>query len=349
MSHGPGQIERRIIDLFAATRDHALSITDITDHAFVLEGKPATRAQRLSATRAAHRLLRRVRDAVTKSDKLVRQAHENTKAALGREQDHCDGIDREYETRLKADPAWRAREKLWAFADHIGVWSRVVRAEQRGYFRIEHDHWCTTETKNGRLYFHPPDLPVRVWAISLERAGVIWADAEVVKVTERNVMTRYAGELARLDRGKLSRWWACWRDVIFVSSRTGRIALALDELWQERYGHATGGLPPLMQMPFAEAIALLGMAPDYTREDVIVAFRRGMMKAHPDKGGTAEQFCRLVEARDRLLAALGTSAPAPRMLTYYPSGMKIVYRSWRGSKQRLAHTRRLGHPRRLTG
>src|SRR5258705_11360955 len=57
MSRGPGAVERRIADLFAATRDRALSIDVITRHAF--ETSRPTRAQRLSATRAAHRLLRR--------------------------------------------------------------------------------------------------------------------------------------------------------------------------------------------------------------------------------------------------------------------------------------------------
>jgi hypothetical protein len=56
-------------------------------------------------------------------------------------------------------------------------------------------------------------------------------------------------------------------------------------------------------------------------------------KAHPDRGGTAEDFRRLVEARDRLLAALGTSAPAPKMPTYYASGTRVVYRSGRRSQR----------------
>jgi hypothetical protein len=102
-------------------------------------------------------------------------------------------------------------------------------------------------------------VPVRVWAVSVQPAGVIRADAEVTKVTERNVMARYAGEFARLDRRHLWRYWAFWRGVMFVSSRTGRIAAELDQLWQERYGHASGGVPPVMQMPLADAIALLGV------------------------------------------------------------------------------------------
>jgi hypothetical protein len=66
-----------------------------------------------------------------------------------------------------------------------------------------------------------------------------------------------------------------------------------------------------MQIPLAEAMALLGVPADYTRDDVIAAFRREAKNAHPDVGGTAEMFRKLVEARDRLLAALGTKAPAP--------------------------------------
>ena len=106
MSRGPGQIERRIAGLFAASLvdddalddesmlrallegpkgTRAFSVADICDHAFALGGAPTSRAQRLSATRAAHRLLRRVRDADAKSRDLVRQAHQNTEAALGRE------------------------------------------------------------------------------------------------------------------------------------------------------------------------------------------------------------------------------------------------------------------------
>jgi hypothetical protein len=63
MSRGPGAIEQRIADLFAETRDSALSVEDIGYHAFGLKGRTASRAQRMSATRAAHRLLRRVRAA----------------------------------------------------------------------------------------------------------------------------------------------------------------------------------------------------------------------------------------------------------------------------------------------
>jgi hypothetical protein len=205
---------------------------------------------------------------------------------------------------------------------------------RRGIFQ----YWQATATREKRLFFHPPDVPVRVWAVSIQPAGVIWAEAEVLRITERNVMVRYAGELARLDRDRLWHWWAFWRGVRFVSSRTGRIAAELDGIWQERYGYtAGGGAAPFMQMPLADAIALLGVPINYTHDDVIATFRREAKKAHPDLGGTAEQFRALVEARDRLLAALGTSEPAPKMPTYAPKGIQVVYRvaSRRSSSQRL--------------
>jgi predicted DNA-binding transcriptional regulator AlpA/rRNA maturation protein Nop10 len=226
-------------------------------------------------------------------------------------------------------------------ADRVGRFPRSIRDEP-GWIRFEIDFWIA-ETVNRRLYFHPPDVPVRVWAVSISEGGITWAEAEVRKVTERNVMVRYAGELARLDRRALWRWWAFWRAVRFVSSRTGRIASELDKLWQERYG-ATGGAPPSMQMPLAQAMAMLGVPADYSREDVMSGYRRAAKKAHPDLGGTAEMFWKLTEARDRLLAALGTSAPPPKPPRYAPKGEKVFYRlSSSSSRARLgtASLRRL--------
>lgn len=310
MSRGPGQIEQRIGDLFAANRNRALSVDEIADHAFALDGKAATRAQRLSAIRAAHRVISRV---------------------------------------LEMDDAWhkaergsQKAERLWEAMWRIGLWTRY-RSEGNRYFRLSRESWTTMTIGKGRgakLWFHPPDAPVQIWVVQIDPHGVHWFDAEVVRVTERNVMARYAGESVRLDREALWRWWAWWRGVMFVSSRTGHIAGKLDEIWWERYG-AAGGAPPSMQMPLAEAIALLGVSINYTKEDVIAAFRREVKKAHPDLGGTAEMFRKLVEARDRLLAAIGTSEPAPKTPAYYPSGSTIRYRSGPSTRRRVGQTRRL--------
>jgi hypothetical protein len=333
MSKGAGIIERRIADLLAATRDRALSIDDITDHAFELAGVAATRAQRLSATRAAHRVLKRTRDLDDRGRRLIKQAHERTEAACG-PNSNSDA----YQAHLKADCDFVEGRKLIDQADRVGRFSRIVRGDKPGWLKFEDDFWCAEIIKR-RLYFHPPDVPIRVWAVSISARGITWAEAEVTKVTERNVMVRYAGEVARLDRESLWCWWAFWRGVRFVSSRTGRIASKLDQLWRDRY--AAGGVPPSMQIPLAEAMALLGVPTNYTREDVISRFRQAAKKAHPDLGGTGEMFRKLVEARDRLLAALGTSAPPPKPPSYAPRGVHVVYRKSSGLRLGSGSLRRL--------
>jgi hypothetical protein len=88
-----------------------------------------------------------------------------------------------------------------------------------------------------------------------------------------------------------------------------------------------------MQMPLDEAMALLGVPANYTREDVISGFRRAAKQAHPDLGGTAEMFRKLVEARDRLLAAMGSSAPPPEPPSYAPKGAHVIYRRGSSSSQ----------------
>ena len=123
MSKGPGTIEKRIADLLAATRDRALSIEEITRHAFSLaDGETPTRAQRLSATRATHRLLRRVREWDARRKKL--------RAALGRERADCDD-DALYDARLKSDPASVEAERLWKAVHRVSIQlHRVGRASR---------------------------------------------------------------------------------------------------------------------------------------------------------------------------------------------------------------------------
>ena len=248
--------------------------------------------------------------------------------------------DARYNAALKATEPYQRCKKLSSYAEQFGTWARYIRVD-KDHSRAEYEYWRATADKRGILYFHPPDAPVQVWAVKIDRSGVHWFDADVLKVTAGNVMARYAGEIARLDRDKLWRWWAWWRGVMFVSSRTGRIAAELEEAWHERYGREPGGAPPAMRMPLDEARRLVGLKPDYTHEDVISAFRRAVKKAHPDLGGTAEMFHKLVEARDRLLAALGTSAPPPKPPAYAPSVMTVVYRSGGSRRQSLGSTRRL--------
>ena len=84
MSRGSGRIERRIGDLFAATKDRALSVGEIAAYAFELtDGVPPDRKQRLSATRAAHRLLKRAAEVIEAAKTSLDQAIAETAASLG--------------------------------------------------------------------------------------------------------------------------------------------------------------------------------------------------------------------------------------------------------------------------
>jgi hypothetical protein len=336
MSHGPGAIERKIGELFAASHDRALDIDEMVASAFDLsQGTRPTRSMRVSTIRAAHRLIRRLTEIEARADKLRGEAWRAVDAILPETQTNYS----ERHDLFEATPQWQAAKRLFDECKRVGQKTRFFRKEGAGdriYAEIE--TWRATQLGRGRavrLMFHMPDVPVEVFAVKIDRGGVHWFPAELVRVTERNVMVRYGGYSARLDRKGLWRAWAFWRGVMFVSSRSGRIAKRLDEIWWRRYGPAEGGPPPAMRMPLAEAIALLGVPQDYTKADVIAAFRRKAKVHHPDvPGGSAEIFRKLVEARDRLLAALGEKAPkAP---AYYPSGTIIAYRLGRSGSHRLS-------------
>jgi hypothetical protein len=202
--------------------------------------------------------------------------------------------------------------------------------------------WRTTETKDRRLWFHPADYPVRVWAVAIRPEGAVWADTEITDVDNTYVRVRYRGEPGRLDREKLARSWTLYRNVFFTSSRSGYAARSFDEMWRQRYWRPGSAAPPAMQLPLADAIKLLGVPADFTREDIIATFRRKALRCHPDHGGTEAQFIELVRARDRLLAALGTRAAAPKMPEFAPKGIKLRYGTWRpGNPQpRIGQTRR---------
>jgi hypothetical protein len=76
----------------------------------------------------------------------------------------------------------------------------------------------------------------------------------------------------------------------FTSSRSGYAARSFDQMWQQRYWRPGSAAPPAMQMPLADAIKLLGVPTDFSREDIVAAFRRKALQCHPDHGGTEAQF-----------------------------------------------------------
>jgi hypothetical protein len=58
---------------------------------------------------------------------------------------------------------------------------------------------------------------------------------------------------------------------------------------------------PTRTMSEAEARSLLGVAPNASRDEIEAAYRRLMLRAHPDQGGSAGLAAQLNAARDRLL------------------------------------------------
>ena len=345
MSKGLGRLERAIGELFKSTKDRALSVADVCDHCFALAGAAPTRAQRLSATRAAHRILQRFAAAREKVDAAFKRALQEAESVLGRPPrgrgpgvvyfnygERGIAVDKEFLAVMSTRPSWPAYQE-----------ARPALRREYERFGGRHGEWRATASKDRRLYFHPTDYPVRVWAVAIEPAGVAWADAEIVRIIEDRVHVRYRGEPARLSRRRLARNWTLWRNVYFTSSRTGYAARAFDEMWFQRYWRPGAAAPPRMQMPLAEAIRLLGVPANFTEDDVVAAFRRMAKRAHPDVGGSAELFRRVVEARDRLLATLGTTAAAPKMPEFAPKGVKLRYSTWRpSSPSQLGRTRRLG-------
>jgi hypothetical protein len=83
MSKRLGRIAVAIVEPLKNTTDRALSISNISRHAFALNGAEPTRSQQLSATRAAHRLIRRTALVETKivdavvADQSAREADQD--------------------------------------------------------------------------------------------------------------------------------------------------------------------------------------------------------------------------------------------------------------------------------
>jgi hypothetical protein len=330
-------LTERVAAVLAASKQ-ALVASHLADLVFGSN----TGINRFSVTRAALRMMRHAAAARIKAREALAECMREAEAILGRAPKKKgwdvllgvgDGVtyytvDKEFAATLETTASWRARSET--FQALTGARALVPDILT----------WRTTKTDDGRLWFHPATYPVRVWAVDIQPAGVIWVEAEITKITENNVMVRYAGEIARLDRIRLARvgGWANWRGVMFATGRAGETARRFDEMWQDQFGRAysrAGTVPPVMRMPIADAMALLGLSGNYTERDINSAFRLEAMKTHPDVGGTAEQFRALVEARDRLLAALGTNAPQPVPPTFTPSGFVTRYHVVKSSRPRL--------------
>jgi hypothetical protein len=235
----------------------------------------------------------------------------------------------------RAQAAWKHWYDLWAEAEAAATAKFGERRPREGWsdtprerFRNEHPamlawrltpttmtdlaSWRATVLKDRSLIFHDRMQPARVWAVAVTRDGVVWEEAEIVAITTERVSVVYRGVRCPLHR-PLGIFGSRWRGVRFVDERDGWTAAQLEQQWQEKFGHF---FPARMELSVARA--MLGLPESYTREDVLAAYCKAALRCHPDQGGTAEQFRALVEARDRLLAAIGTSAPKPKMPDFTP-------------------------------
>ncbi len=184
-------------------------------------------------------------------------------------------------------------------------------------------NWAVTKRADGVVVFHGRDHPVRVWAVQVTSQGLLWADAEIVKITKTRVTIRYQDTLAPVSREGLPSGSAVWRGVWFTSDRDGFVAHVQDANTGQWHRYVFEAAPDAMPLDLARR--LLGVPVDFTRDDIVAGFRAAAKRCHPDQGGTAEKFRELVKARDRLLASIGRSEPAPRAPAFPKAGMSIRY------------------------
>ncbi len=62
--------------------------------------------------------------------------------------------------------------------------------------------------------------------------------------------------------------------------------------------------------PFEAALALLGLHPAFTREELVKAYKQAIRRAHPDAGGSVKQAAAINAARDLIMIRKGWAAAA---------------------------------------
>lgn len=110
----------------------------------------------------------------------------------------------------------------------------------------------------------------------------------------------FAGrQLDDMDKADLEQLLSFCREQDMDSARL------LESYLQRRFGDAWQGdrSPPgeSVAMSETEALAILGLEPGASREDIVTAHRKLMQKLHPDRGGNDYLAAKLNEAKDFLL------------------------------------------------
>ena len=126
-----------------------------------------------------------------------------------------------------------------------------------------------------------------------------WVSHRIIQVLAARILVDFQGQPRSLDRASLDRdGWVFSSGVCFYSEATMRRIAAewasLGEAAAANFHHPNSN----------DERDLLGLGATYTREDVMASFRRRAFELHPDRGGNAEAFDDLVEARTRALARI---------------------------------------------
>jgi hypothetical protein len=189
-----------------SVRDRAIDADEIADRVYRLDGAKPTRAMRNAAIRAAHRLIRRLGEMEKKADKLRDEAWRRVDAVLPKIEtprnwrrptmettrllEAATANHRERLALMKATPQWPKAELLFDELQRIGKKTRFFHKDgDRDSLYAEDETWRATligKGRKARLMFHLPDVPVEVFAVTIDRNGVHWFEAEVVRVTKHS-------------------------------------------------------------------------------------------------------------------------------------------------------------------
>jgi hypothetical protein len=147
-------------------------------------------------------------------------------------------------------------------------------------------------------------MPATVWAVRVERKGLEWREAAVIRATDTRVTLLFNGLLATVSltqlfgRAARSSRYPGWA---FTDQRHSLVELILQTQWEVMYARSCrAGMRP------AEAAIVLGLPETgiYSHDDIQRAFRLQVKSAHPDAGGTDEAFQAATQARSVLLSVL---------------------------------------------
>lgn len=187
MSKGAGATQRAIIDAF---RDPDRIWTTAELATYVYKTKHPRRAHKLAVKRAVKSAIARIRADRDKYAKLYAQAQRDTEAKLG----PCP--------KRWSDAADKWHDALSAHPHNIAFNAAARRREPIAHMLA----WRSTLRADGALVYHHERRPVRMCAVSIERAGPTFYEAAIEEITKYRVSVRYQGVRCPLDRFQLS-WW----------------------------------------------------------------------------------------------------------------------------------------------